>query len=110
MKSAQPPVYADLTPDDARLFDKARLALLRGIERHRGAPGTIKMSRSAELAVQENQLLRDAWLAWPARLGPAIAAQLGADPEKVTSILTAHIQREVAQLGKPDFGAFAATA
>lgn len=110
MKSAQPPVYAALTPDDARLFDKARLALLRGIERHRGAPDTIKTSQGADLALQENHLLRDAWLTWPARLGPVIAAQLGAEPDKVTSILEAHIQREIAQLGSPDFRCFAATA
>ncbi len=110
MKSAQPPLYADLTPDDARLFEKARVALQRGIERHRGAPSTIKMSQGAGPAVQENQLLRAAWLTWPARLGPVIAAQLGAEPDKVTSILEAHIQREIAQLGSPDFRCFAATA
>jgi hypothetical protein len=103
-------IDADLSPDDARLFAKARLAMRRGIERHQRPATTIEMRAAAEMVHEENRLLADAWLTWPARLGPVIAAQLGADPEKVTSILMAHIQREVAQLGKPDIGAFDATA
>lgn len=46
--------------------------------------------------------LRDAWLNWPARVGPVLAAEIGAEPDKVVEALTQHVQHHLDQLGEPE--------
>lgn len=49
---------------------------------------------------------RDAWINWPARVGPMVAADLGVEADKATEVLTAHVHEQLAQIGEPeaDFG------
>jgi hypothetical protein len=43
-------------------------------------------------------LLRDRWLAWPARVGPALAAQFDLDAGTVTVILEGLVREHLAEL------------
>lgn len=45
---------------------------------------------------------RDAWLNFPARVGPLIAAELGVEAEKVVEALTTHVHQHLADLGDPE--------
>lgn len=78
------------------------LALLRELEYEE------KSGQKVDLEVAERELFeaaraaRDAWLNWPARVGPLIAADLGLEADKVTEVLTAHVHKHVEQLGEPD--------
>lgn len=45
---------------------------------------------------------RDAWLNWPTRVGPLIAAELGVKPEPVVEVLKKHVQQQLQDLGEPD--------
>lgn len=45
---------------------------------------------------------RDAWMNWPARVGPVLAAEIGAEPDKVVEALTQHVQHHLDQLGDPE--------
>ena len=45
--------------------------------------------------------LRDAWLSWPARIAVEMADELGIDARALTTVLTAHVQLHLAELGEP---------
>lgn len=45
--------------------------------------------------------LRDAWLSWPARVAVVMADELGIDARALTTVLTAHVQQHLAELGEP---------
>lgn len=44
---------------------------------------------------------RDAWMNWPARVGPMIAAELGISPDPVVEALIKHVQQQLDDLGDP---------
>lgn len=46
--------------------------------------------------------IRDAWMNWPARVGPLIAAELGVPPDPVLEVLNKHVQQQLNDLGDPD--------
>ncbi|RXF67705.1 hypothetical protein EK403_21075 [Hansschlegelia zhihuaiae] len=46
--------------------------------------------------------LRDAWLSWPARIAIVMADELRVDPRALTTVLTAHVQQHLAELGEPE--------
>ncbi len=54
--------------------------------------------------------VRDAWLNWPSRVAPLIAAKLGISVEPLLEALNDHVQQHLADLGEPeaDFAASAA--
>lgn len=49
---------------------------------------------------------RDHWLNWPARVAASIAAELGAEPDRVAEILTTHVARHLEFLASPDGSEF----
>ncbi|QWC87784.1 hypothetical protein [Cupriavidus metallidurans] len=44
---------------------------------------------------------RNAWLNWPARIAPLLAAELGLDPTPVLHLLTEHVHAHCESLGEP---------
>lgn len=44
---------------------------------------------------------RDAWLNWPAKIGPLLAADLGLEADRVVEALTPHVQQQLEELGEP---------
>lgn len=46
--------------------------------------------------------LRDAWLSWPARVAVVMADELNIDARALTTVLTAHVQQHLAELGEPE--------
>lgn len=45
---------------------------------------------------------RDAWAAWPSRIAVTMADELGIDARTLTTVLTAHVQHHLEQLGEPE--------
>jgi hypothetical protein len=45
---------------------------------------------------------RDAWAAWPTRIATIMADELGIDARTLTTVLTAHVQQHLEQLGEPE--------
>lgn len=61
------------------------------------------MLRANDALFEEFRAQRDAWLNWPARVGPLIAAELGVEAaDKVTAVLTAHVHKQISNLGEPE--------
>ena len=87
---------------------KANALALRQLVAAKKAAGALVDIETAEQALFEaSRSARDAWLNFPARVGPLIAADLNIEADKVVDVLTAHVHEQLAQLGEPDvrFGA-----
>lgn len=44
---------------------------------------------------------RDAWLAWPAKVAPFVAAELGVEVDAVAMLLSEYVYRQLQELGEP---------
>lgn len=49
----------------------------------------------------EARAIRDAWIAWPARVAIEMAAELKVDARTLTQVLAAHVNQHLAELGEP---------
>jgi hypothetical protein len=49
----------------------------------------------------EARAIRDAWLAWPARVSIEMAAELKVDARTLTQVLATYVQQHLAELGEP---------
>ena len=79
----------------ALLLTEAQLRRLR-LEERRGA----LLDRQTTLAkfFTTVRAMRDAWLAWPARIGPELAADLGLDATRVMIALQPYVRRQLQEL------------
>ncbi len=123
-RAAKVSAPADTTLDPLRLDDEdfiaevlaGRFALTGEAERVKenglAARSLLAARREAgdvvDLEVAETLLfnmarsLRDAWLNWPSRVAPLIAASLGIEVEPLLEALNDHVQRHLASLGEPE--------
>ena len=89
---------------DTSAYHKARVAALVAdvqskrltLEQRRGA--LISRDRAVMKAFSFARLLRDRWLAWPARVGPQIAAQFDLDAGAVTVVLEGLVREHLEEL------------
>ncbi|WP_406867229.1 hypothetical protein [Paraburkholderia fungorum] len=78
------------------------LALLRQLEFEQKSGSLVELDTAAAILFEEHRAQRDAWLNWPSRVGPILAAELGLEADRVTEALTAHVHTQIAQLGEPE--------
>ncbi|CAB3766452.1 hypothetical protein [Paraburkholderia solisilvae] len=88
--------------DEARRLKEVYLALLNGIEYEERIGSLINLNEAQTVFFEEFRSARDAWMNWPARVGPILAAELNVDAGRVTELLTGHVHRHITQLGEPD--------
>ena len=91
--------YAD-TATAERVKENALAAKHLLAARH--AAGHLVEVEQAETVLFETQRgQRDAWINFPSRIGPLLAAELGVDADKVVEALTVHVHQQLADLGNP---------
>lgn len=95
-------VVAMLPYADALAKKENFLALLRELEYAEKSGQKVDLEVAERVLFEAARAARDAWLNWPARVGPLIAADLGLEADKVTEVLTAHVHKHVEQRGEPD--------
>lgn len=78
------------------------LALKHIIGARRAAGDVIEIAMAEAVLFEGARAARDAWLNWPARVGPLIAAELNAAADKVTEALTRHVHQQLVELGEPE--------
>jgi hypothetical protein len=66
------------------------------LEQRRGA--LVSRDLATFKAFTYTRLIRDAWLAWPARIGPQLAATFDLDPATVTVTLEQYVRQQLAEL------------
>jgi hypothetical protein len=79
----------------ARLLADAQLKRLL-LDQRRGT--LISRDRAVLKAFAFARMLRDAWLTWPARVGPRLAAELGVEPAALVVALDDAVRTHLAEL------------
>ncbi len=77
------------------------LGLQRKQQFQQGEKALVDRGAARKLFFETARDNRDAWLAWPARVGVTMADELKIEARTLTNILTAHVQQHLAELGEP---------
>jgi hypothetical protein len=89
---------------DALRIKENYLALLRQLEYSIKAGAVIDLTAAEHTVFDLFRAERDAWLNWPARVAPLIAADLDfEDVERLGAVLATHVQTQLAGLGEPQY-------
>jgi hypothetical protein len=88
--------------DEARCFKENYLGLMAQLEYERKSGSLVELDTATAILFEEFRAQRDAWLNWPTRVGPILAADLGVEADRVVEILTAHVHKHIRQLGEPE--------
>ncbi|WP_260467500.1 hypothetical protein [Pandoraea apista] len=91
----------DMSFDEARRLKEVYLVLLNRLEFEQKSGALIDLETASTILFEEFRAARDAWLNWPTRIGPMLAADLCIDADKVTTALTAYVHKQVTDLGEP---------
>lgn len=82
---------------------KAAAAALKGMVTARKAAGAVVDIELAEQVLFNSaRAARDAWLNWPARVGPLLAADLNLEADRVSEALTRYVHEQLEELGEPE--------
>jgi hypothetical protein len=78
------------------------LAMLRRLEYEEKSGSLIELTLAEAVILDIFRAQRDAWLNWPMRIGPLLAADLDCEVELVTNTLTAYVHKHIAEHGEPE--------
>ena len=78
------------------------LALLRQLEYENKSGSLVELEVAEEILFEQARASRDAWLNWPTRVGPLLAADLGLEADRVVGALTEYVHKHISQLGEPE--------
>ncbi|HGY5200619.1 TPA: hypothetical protein ACNV6G_005575 [Raoultella ornithinolytica] len=94
---------AELSLDEARRVKENYLALLTKLEFQQKDGQLIEMTVAEEVLFNAFRQQRDAWLNWPSRVAPLMAADLGVPADRMTEVLIEHVHKHISVLGEPEF-------
>jgi len=77
------------------------LALKHLIAAQKAAGSVIEIEVAEAAFFETARAERDAWMSFPTRVGPLLAADLEVDTDRVVEALTAHVHQQLEQLGDP---------
>jgi hypothetical protein len=92
--------YAD-TATAERVKENA-LAAKHLLAARRDAGNLIEVEAAEQVLFETQRSQRDAWMNFPTRIGPLLAAELGVEADKVVEALTVHVHQQLDDLGDPD--------
>lgn len=78
------------------------LALLRQLEYEKKSGSLVELEIAEKILFEQARASRDAWLNWPTRVGPLLAADLGLEADRVVGALTGYVHKHISQLGEPE--------
>lgn len=62
----------------------------------------IELEQAETVIFEDRRGARDAWMAWPGRFAPLIAADLDIDGAKLAEALKPYVHQQLEELGEPD--------
>jgi hypothetical protein len=77
------------------------LAAKHLIAARKEAGNLVEVDRAEGIFFEAARAWRDAWMGFPTRIGPLLAADLDVDTDKVVEALTVHVHQTLEQLGEP---------
>lgn len=78
------------------------LALLRQLEYEKKSGSLVELEIAEKILFEQARASRDAWLNWPTRVGPLLAADLRLEAGRVVGALTEYVHKHISQLGEPE--------
>ncbi|WP_417026874.1 MULTISPECIES: hypothetical protein [Citrobacter] len=94
---------AELSLDEARRIKENYLALLTKLEFQQKDGQLIELTAAEEVLFNAFRQQRDAWLNWPSRVAPLMAADLDVPADRMTEVLIEHVHKHISVLGEPEF-------
>ena len=94
---------------DDEIEDTARkIILTEGADLTREEAARVRENYMALLAAEEIlfnafRQQRDAWMNWPSRVAPLMAADLDVPADRMTEVLIEHVHKHISVLGEPEF-------
>lgn len=96
---------AHMSMEEARRVKENYLALLNKLEYEQKGGELVELDLARTVLFEAFRQVRDAWMNWPSKFAPHIAADLGLEADRVTEVLTGYVHKQIASLGEPE-GAF----
>lgn len=98
---------ADMSFDEARRVKENYLALLQKLEYEQKEGAAIDLAVAERVFFEAARSTRDAWLGFPSKFAPYVAADLGLNSDQVIGVLERYVYQQVSALGlgeqAPDF-------
>ena len=95
-------VGADMDMDEAKRVKENYLALLNQLDYEQKSKALIPIVDAQSVLFSEFRAQRDAWLNWPLRIGPLMAADLDLSSDKIVEVLTKYVHEHISTLGDPE--------
>lgn len=87
---------------EAERVKENALALKHLLDGRQKAGELVDLETAKNVLFEEARAARDAWLNFPSRVGPLLAADLGVDADRVVEALSAHVSQQLSDLGEPE--------
>lgn len=110
--TAEKPAERDIDPlpgmlplAEALRLKEHYAAMLRKLEYEQREGSLIELAQAEAVVFDVFRAARDAWLAWPSKVAPFIASELGVEVDAVAMLLSEYVYRQLQELGdpQPDF-------
>ncbi|WP_017922257.1 hypothetical protein [Burkholderia glumae] len=88
--------------EEAKRIKEVYLALLNRLEYEQKSQMVIDIDLAKSVMFDIFRGARDAWLNWPVKYAPLIAADLGIESDRLPDVLTAYVHKQLSELGEPD--------
>jgi hypothetical protein len=85
---------------------EAALAMKQALDAQKRAGALIELAIAEGVLFESARQWRDAWINWPAKVGPLLAADLGLEAAKVVEALNPYVHQQLEELGEPQPAAF----
>ena len=92
--------FADIAT--AERIKENGLAAKHLLAARRDAGHLVEIEAAEAVLFETQRSQRDAWMNFPTRVGPLLAAELGVETDKVVEALTVHVHQLLDDLGDPD--------
>jgi hypothetical protein len=89
------------THASAAAIKENALALKHALEALKIAGSLVDADIAEKVLFEVSRSARDLWLNFPSKYGPKLAADLKLEPGPVVEALTAHVHRQIEELGEP---------
>lgn len=87
---------------EASAIKENALALKHLLVAQREAGKLIEIETAEMVIFDDRRAARDAWMAWPGRFAPLLAADLDIDGAKLAEALKPYVHQQLEELGEPD--------
>ena len=94
---------SNLPREEAARIRENYLALLTKLEFQQKDGQLIELTVAEEVLFNAFRQQRDAWLNWPSRVAPLMAADLDVPADRMTEVLIEHVHKHISVLGEPEF-------